>query len=303
MRRRHRTSVPFGWFLVLLMSAGAGGGVVTGLYANSMRTADALPFDDFDYFDTTPSPSVRADVEPSEDAAPAGPTLASAESTIVSSAVSASLPVENTSLFSPVLSYSSRSRGYTVAAVTPAPAPVSDELSRSGSYTVASVMAAPAPAPADSSPAVSYTLASVSSAPAPAETAATPAPAPAVKAEAKPAAFAPVRHASAGRPGGVLNDSQIANIKRRLRLTPDQESLWPAVEVALRNISYSKKGQEMKVASAHTAPMAYVDPNSADVQRLKYAALPLIMRLNENQKQEVRSMAQGMGLDGVASSF
>jgi hypothetical protein len=73
--------------------------------------------------------------------------------------------------------------------------------------------------------------------------------------------------------------------------------------VALRNISYSKKGQEMKVANAQSAPMAYVDPNSADVQRLKYAALPLIMRLNENQKQEVRSMAHGMGLDGVASSF
>jgi hypothetical protein len=281
MRRRHRTSIPFGWFLVLLVSAGAAGGVMTGLYANSMRTADTLPFDDFDYFDTAQSTSVRADAGPSEDAAPAGPTLASAESTILST----TLPVENASLFSPVLSYSSRSRSYTVASVTPA--------------------SAPAPADSSSSPdslgGVSYTVASVSSAPAPAETA--PAPAPTVQAEAKPAAFAPVRHASSGRPGGVLNDAQIANIKRRLRLTPDQESLWPAVEVALRNISYTKKGQEMKVASAHAAAMAYVDPNSADVQRLKYAALPLIMRLNENQKQEVRSMAHVMGLDGVASSF
>jgi hypothetical protein len=137
----------------------------------------------------------------------------------------------------------------------------------------------------------------VTSAPAPAETA------PGPKAEAKPAAFAPVRHANSGRPGSVLNDAQIANIKKRLRLTPDQESLWPAVEVALRNISYSKKAQEMKVASVRSAPMAYVDPDSADVQRLKYAALPLIMRLNEDQKQEVRSMAHVMGLDGVASSF
>ncbi len=288
--------MPFGWFLVLLMSAGAGGGVMTGLYANSMRTADTLPFDDFDYFDTTPAPSVRADVEPSEpseDAAPSGPTLASAESTILST----TLPVESASLFSPVRSYSSRSRNYTVASVTPAPADSSGSLS----YTVASALSAPAPAPADSSAGVSYTVASVTTTPAPVETA--PAAAPTVRAEAKPAAFAPVRHASPGRPGGVLNDAQIANIKRRLRLTPDQESLWPAVEVALRNISYSKKGQEMKVAATHSAPMAYVDPDSADVQRLKYAALPLIMRLNENQKQEVRSMAHGMGLDGVASSF
>jgi hypothetical protein len=287
--------MPFGWFLVLLMSAGAGGGVVTGLYSNSMRTADALPFEDFDYFDTTPTGSVRADAEPSDDVAPAaGPTLASAESTILTT----TLPVEDTSLFSPVLSYSSRSKGYTVASVAPAPA--------DSSYTLASVT--PAAASAEKAPAsagkegVSYTVASVTPAPAPT------APAPAEKAsapqpEAKPAAFAPVRHASSGRPGSVLNDAQIAHIKKRLRLTPDQESLWPAVEVALRNISYSKKGQETKVASAQSAPMAYVDPNSADVQRLKYAALPLIMRLNENQKQEVRSMAHGMGLDGVASSF
>jgi len=274
MRRRHRTSVPFGWFLVLLMSAGAVGGVMTGLYANSMRTADALPFDDFDYFDTTQSTSVRADAAPSqdaapsEDAAPAGPTLASAESTILPT----TLPLENSSLFSPALSYPSRSVSYTVASVTQAPAPTETD---GVSFAVASVM------------------------PAPAETVAAAAP----KAEAKPAAAMPVRHASSGRASGVLNDVQIAGIKRRLRLTPDQESLWPAVEVALRNISYSKKAQEMKLASTHSAPMAYVDPNSADVQRLKYAALPLIMRLNEDQKQEVRSMAHGMGLDGVASSF
>jgi hypothetical protein len=261
--------MPFGWFLVLLTSAGAAGGVMTGLYANSMRTADTLPFEDFDYFDTAQPASVRADATPSEDAAPAGPTLASAESTPVPAPVSTTLPVENTSLFSPVLSYSSRSANYTVASVTPAPAPAPAATGT----TVASL------APADA------------------------APAPAPQAETKTAAFAPVRHASSGRPGGVLNDAQIANIKRRLRLTPDQESLWPAVEVALRNISYTKKGQEMKVASTHTNPMAYVDPNSADVQRLKYAALPLIMRLNEDQKQEVRSMAHVMGLDGVASSF
>jgi hypothetical protein len=253
--------MPFGWILVLLTSAGAAGGVMTGFYANSMRTADTLPFEDFDYFDSTPSASGRAALEPSEDAAPAGPTLASAESTILST----TLPVKNASLFSPVLSYPTRSVSYTVASVAPAPAPAE--------------MALASLPPADA------------------------APAPAQQAEVKPAAFAPVRHASSGRPGSVLNDAQIANIKRRLRLTPDQESLWPAVEVALRNISYSKKAQEMKVASVRSAPMAYVDPDSAEVQRLKYAALPLIMRLNEDQKQEVRSMAHVMGLDGVASSF
>src|SRR5262249_21396204 len=85
---------------------------------------------------------------------------------------------------------------------------------------------------------------------------------------------AAARH-PATRPGKVLNDAQIASIKKRLKLTPDQESLWPAVEVALRNVSYSGKATEVKVASAGNAPMAYVDTNSAEVQQLKYAALPL----------------------------
>jgi hypothetical protein len=268
--------MPFGWFLAVLTSAGAAGGVMTGIYANSMRTADTLPFEEFDYFDTAQPASARADAAPSEDAMPAGPTLASAESTPVPLPVSTTLPVENTSLFSPALSYSSRSTNYTVASVTPVPASAS----------------LPASAPGEAE----MTVASL----APTQTSVEAAPASAPKAAAKPAAFAPVRHASSGR---VLNDAQIANAKRRLRLTPDQESLWQPVEVALRNISYSKKAQEMQVASTHSAPMAYVDPNSADVQRLKYAALPLIMRLSEDQKQEVRSMAHGMGLDGVASSF
>jgi hypothetical protein len=39
------------------------------------------------------------------------------------------------------------------------------------------------------------------------------------------------------------------------------------------------------------------------VQQLKYAALPLIMRLNDDQKREVKSMAYVMGLESVASSF
>jgi hypothetical protein len=79
--------------------------------------------------------------------------------------------------------------------------------------------------------------------------------------------------------------------------------LWPAVEAALRNVSYVRKAKEVKVASAGSAPMAYVDTNSAEVQQLKYAALPLIMRLNDDQKREVKSLAYVMGLGSVASGF
>jgi hypothetical protein len=117
---------------------------------------------------------------------------------------------------------------------------------------------------------------------------------------------APARHVSS-RPGTVVNDAQIASIKKRLNLTPDQEPLWPPVETALRNVSYVRKAREIKVASlgngTGAGPMTYIDTNSAEVQQLKSAALPLIMRLNDEQKRQVKSMAYIMGLESVASLF
>jgi hypothetical protein len=136
-------------------------------------------------------------------------------------------------------------------------------------------------------------------APQPTAKAAAPKPEPA-KAQAAPAA--PRRVAT--RPAGVLNDAQIANLKRRLNLTPDQEQMWPAVEAALRKVVYTKNALE---PVSHAAPssgrMAYIDPTSTEVQQLKYAALPLIMRLNDDQRREVKMMAHVMGLESVASQF
>src|SRR5262249_56632449 len=65
-----------------------------------------------------------------------------------------------------------------------------------------------------------------------------------------PAAPAKVALASATakpakpRSNHVLNDSQIASIKKRLALTPEQERYWPAVEAELRKIEYSKKSTQ-----------------------------------------------------------
>jgi hypothetical protein len=138
------------------------------------------------------------------------------------------------------------------------------------------------------------------------ESASPPAPPTAAAKPNTQAPAAPARHVSS-RLGSVLNDAQIASIKKRLNLTPDQASLWPAVETALRNISYVPKAKDVKVASLGNGtgrgPMAYVDTNSAEVQQLTYAVLPLIMRLTDDQKHEVRSMAYVMGLESVASSF
>ena len=108
-----------------------------------------------------------------------------------------------------------------------------------------------------------------------------------------------VRHAN--RPGFVLNDAQIASIKERLHLTPDQERMWPSVEAALRSIAYAKARDASRRGAA--AVVASLDPDSAEVQDLKSAAIPLIMSFTDEQKNEVRSLAHVMGLDRLASEF
>ncbi len=146
------------------------------------------------------------------------------------------------------------------------------------------------------------------------------------QAEAEPAALparvlayaAPEAQAPAGRakppaaaarpslkqPGPVFNDAQLASIKKRLNLTPDQERMWPAVETALRSISYQRISGVQKAGTPASAARAMaIDPNSAEVQRFKYAAFPLLMSFSEDQKREVRTLAHLMGLERVAAQF
>ena len=108
-----------------------------------------------------------------------------------------------------------------------------------------------------------------------------------------------------GRSSNVLNDAQIASIKKRLNLTAEQEKMWPAVEAALRKIVYTKNAMDPQghAAQAAGARMAYIDPDSTEIQQLKSAALPLIMHLNDEQKREVKMLAYVMGLESVASQF
>jgi hypothetical protein len=134
--------------------------------------------------------------------------------------------------------------------------------------------------------------------------------APQRKAEAQPSSApkSELRSASTAdrkgnRPGFLLNDAQIASIKARLHLSPDQEQMWPAVEAALRNIAYAKARDGRKHDGADTAAIASLDPYGPEVQGLKSAAVPLIMSFSEEQRSEVRSLAHVMGLDQLATSF
>jgi hypothetical protein len=102
------------------------------------------------------------------------------------------------------------------------------------------------------------------------------------------------------RPGAVLNDAQISSIKRRLNLTPEQERMWPSVEAALRNLSYAKAQHGGRDAAQ---AVASIDPNSADVQNLKSAAMPLVMSFSGDQMRELQSISRVAGLDKLVPNF
>ena len=98
----------------------------------------------------------------------------------------------------------------------------------------------------------------------------------------------------------LLSDAQIAGIKERLALSADQESYWPAVESALRAVAHKIHATRQTDPHATGAP---IDPDSAEVQQLKSAAMPLLFQLREDQKREVRSLARLIGLEKVAAQI
>ena len=96
----------------------------------------------------------------------------------------------------------------------------------------------------------------------------------------------------------LLSDVQIAGIKDRLKLSASQESYWPPVETALRAVARKIHAGRQANPSASGLP---IDPESAEVQQLKSAAMPLLFQLREDQKSEVRSLARIIGLEKVAA--
>jgi hypothetical protein len=99
----------------------------------------------------------------------------------------------------------------------------------------------------------------------------------------------------------LLDDTQIASLRTRLKLTPTQEEFWPAVEITLRDVVRAHARKFRGKPDSYGAPQ--IDVNSPEVQQLITAAVPLIMRLSEEQKHEVRTLARIIGLETVASKI
>jgi hypothetical protein len=119
---------------------------------------------------------------------------------------------------------------------------------------------------------------------------------------AQPVPSVPAKPVLAVRPthrsNAVLNESQLAGIKRRLNLTREQEHYWPAVEAELRKLEYKKDPK-----SSQGTRTAAVDMSKVNVEGLKSAGFPLIMSFNDDQRQELKSLAHLLGLESVISNF
>ena len=110
----------------------------------------------------------------------------------------------------------------------------------------------------------------------------------------------PVKHAAVAhkpsKSNAVLNGAQIASIKRRLNLTPDQERYWPAVEAELRKMEYKKDPK----GNTRTAS---IDTSKMDVEGLRTAGFPLVMSFRDDQRRELKSLAHLLGLEGAMSGL
>ena len=84
-------------------------------------------------------------------------------------------------------------------------------------------------------------------------------------------------------------------MKIALALTAEQEEFWPAIAAELRALG--------KRCSKTDSKGQNVNLDNDTIQRLYWAAAPLITRLSYEQKLKVKQMAHVMGLHQVAEAL
>jgi len=95
--------------------------------------------------------------------------------------------------------------------------------------------------------------------------------------------------------GDPLGAAGIERIKLALALTAEQEEFWPAIAAELQAL-----GKAMQKTNGKGQKISL---DSEAVQRLYWAAAPLITRLSHEQKLKVKQMAHIMGLHQVAEAL
>ena len=97
-------------------------------------------------------------------------------------------------------------------------------------------------------------------------------------------------------------DARIAALHAGLKLTPEQEKLWPSVETAVRTAANNAMARQQKVKDA-PAPASLVDrlrrrgenavARGQNLEAIADAAAPLYATLSEDQKQRLPVLMHG----------
>ena len=96
--------------------------------------------------------------------------------------------------------------------------------------------------------------------------------------------------------GDPLSPAGIDRMRTALALTAEQEEFWPAIAAELRTI-----GKMMSPKNGAKSQATKIDEET--IQRLYWAAAPLITRLSYEQKLKAKQMARLMGLTQVAEAL
>lgn len=117
----------------------------------------------------------------------------------------------------------------------------------------------------------------------------------------------PGRHRLSAEDAQAFTDARVAALHAGLKLTPDQEKLWPPVEDAMRNLAKVRRDQREARRDRDRDPVAENAPDAirarADalaarsdaLRKLADASQPLYATLDPAQKQRAASLSRPMG--------
>ncbi len=122
----------------------------------------------------------------------------------------------------------------------------------------------------------------------------------------------------------ALVDARVAGLKAGLKLTPDQEKNWPAVEAAIRDLAKERiarmeerrarrqarrEGQEQQEQTQRDGIALLrqradaLTRRAANLKRLADAAEPLYKSLDDNQKRRLQFLVRGLPARGEGGGW
>ena len=104
---------------------------------------------------------------------------------------------------------------------------------------------------------------------------------------------------SAGSQSNLLDDNQISGLRAACDLLRIRPNTGPRSRRRCANVAR----MQLRGTKHAVGGKVNIDTNSPEVQKLIWAAMPLLMRLTDDQKGEVRKLARVIGLDQVASQI